>query len=487
MNDLYIDGQWYEAGGPAFESLNPATGEACWRGHAADADDVHRALTAARRAAPDWSALDQDTRVAHLNRFTEQLQAARESFARTIMAETGKPLWEARTEVDAMLAKVPASIDAHKQRRSTTRITLNDAEGVTRYKAHGVVAVFGPFNLPGHLPNAHIVPALLAGNTIVYKPSEQAPSVAAHVMRLWADAGLPAGALNVVQGARDTGALILEHRELDGLFFTGSHAAGRAINRALADRPGTIVALEMGGNNPLVVWDVNDLDAAAYHTILSAFITAGQRCTCARRLIVPNDHRGERFLHRLIAMVAALRVGPPDDDPPPFVGTLISPAAADSVLQAYETLTQRGAQPLHPMTRAEYAAAMLTPGIVDVTHLTQRDDEEVFGPLLQVIRVSDFDAALTEANATRYGLSAALLSDDARLFDRFVHHIRAGIVNWNRQTTGASGRLPFGGAGESGNHRPSGYFAADYCAYPVASVQRAQLTMPDAPLPGIMR
>jgi succinylglutamic semialdehyde dehydrogenase len=344
--------------------------------------------------------------------------------------------------------------------------------------------VLGPFNFPGHLPNGHILPALLAGNTVAFKPSELTPHVGELMVRYWREAGLPDGVLNIVQGGREVGEALVAHQEINAVFFTGSFNGGRAINRALADRPGVITALEMGGNNPLIVDQAADIRAAAYLTIQSAFISAGQRCSCARRLIVPTGN--DEFIETLIRMMAGVRVGPFDMEPAPFMGRVISDAAADKLLDAQRELVKRGGRMIVEMKSVEgQSRSMLRPGIIDVTDVRDRSDEELFGPLLQLIRVPDFDAAIREANATAYGLAAGLFSDDRQLYERFFHESRAGIVNWNRALTGASSRLPFGGVGHSGNGRPSAYFAADYCDYAVASIEVEKLAMPEKLAPGI--
>jgi succinylglutamic semialdehyde dehydrogenase len=242
----------------------------------------------------------------------------------------------------------------------------------------------------------------------------------------------------------------------------------------------------MGGNNPLLVHGVSNLDAAAYWTIQSAFITAGQRCSCARRLILWGDSReNDRFIGRLEEMTRRIVVGPYTQSPEPFMGPVISEGAARTLSHAQEELLRRGARSIVEMRPAPDARPnMLTPGILDVTGV-DRTDVELFGPIMQVIRAEDFADAMSEANHTRYGLAAALFSDDRGLFDAFYKRIRAGVVNWNRPTTGATGQLPFGGIKNSGNHRPSGYFAVDYCSYPVASMESAMLELPKQPSPGL--
>jgi len=252
----------------------------------------------------------------------------------------------------------------------------------------------------------------------------------------------------------------------------------------LVAEPGKMLALELGGNNPLVVHDVDDVDAAASLTILSAYLSAGQRCTCARRLIVPESPRGQAFIDRLAARIAGIRVGLPADEPEPFMGPVIHKAAARQLLEAQDELLARGGVALRAMEQQRGIATLLSPGLIDVTGVARRSDAEWFGPLLQLVRVPDVEAAIAEANATAYGLAAALFSDERLLWDRFRRGIRAGVVNWNRPTTGASGRLPFGGIGHSGNHRPGGSFAIDSCGYPVASLERERLEAP-APTPGL--
>jgi succinylglutamic semialdehyde dehydrogenase len=356
---------------------------------------------------------------------------------------------------------------------------------VVRHRPHGVVAVLGPYNFPGHLPNGHIVPALIAGNTVVFKPSELAPGVARHTARLWQAAGLPPGVLNLVQGGRETGAALAAHPGLDGLFFTGSRAAGAALHRQLAGAPERILALEMGGNNPLVVHEVADGEAAIYTIVMSAFLSAGQRCTCARRLVVPAGAAGDALVARLAAATARLAVGGWDAEPQPFLGAVITPARAEGLLAAQAALVARGAVPILEMHSLAPGTGLLAPGLLDVSGVAELPDEEHFGPLLQVQRARDFEHALRLANATRFGLAAGLVCDDPALWERFWRAARAGVVNWNRPLTGASSEAPFGGIGWSGNHRPSAYYAADYCAYPVAGLEAPHPERPAALPPGL--
>ena len=485
MKSLYIAGEWLAGQGEAFESLNPVTQQVVWSGEGATAAQVESAVQAARQAFPGWARRTLEERISVLEAFAAALKNNADELARTIGEETGKPLWEAATEVTSMVNKIAISVQSYRERTGEKSGPLGDAIAVLRHKPHGVVAVFGPYNFPGHLPNGHIVPALLAGNTVLFKPSELTPKVAELTVKCWIEAGLPAGVLNLLQGARETGIALAANPGIDGLFFTGSSRTGNHLHQQFAGRPDKILALEMGGNNPLVVDQVADLDAAVYTIIQSAFISAGQRCTCARRLLVPQGAWGDTLLARLVAVSSTLSVGAFDQQPAPFMGSVISLGAAKALMDAQAHLLANGAVSLLEMTQPQAQSALLTPGILDVTAVADRPDEELFGPLLQVIRYADFESAIAEANDTAYGLAAGLLSDSEARYQQFWLESRAGIVNWNKQLTGAASSAPFGGVGASGNHRASAYYAADYCAYPVASLETPSLALPSALSPGV--
>jgi succinylglutamic semialdehyde dehydrogenase len=449
-------------------SIEPATGAELWRGTAGDVDSE---VAAARAAWPAWVTLPFIKRVDALKRFAEGLKRDPEPLAECIARETGKPLWEARTEVESVANKVDISLRAFSARTAQQRSdgTLGTRTAL-RHKPHGVMAVLGPYNFPAHLPNGHIIPALLAGNAVVFKPSEKTPATGQMLVDLLHAAGVPHGVVRILHGGPDEGRALVSHNGIDGVLFTGSARAGIAINRALAGRPDKILALEMGGNNPIVAWDTRDIAAAATLVIQSAFLSAGQRCSNARRLIV-QDALAEPLLAEVRKLADRLIVDEPFADPAPFMGPVIDNDTAEGLMDSFLYFLSNGGQAVRFMTRPDENLPFLTPGIVDVTNIAERPDVELFGPLLQVVRVPDFDSALREANATAYGLSAALIGGTADLYDRFWANIRAGVINWNRPTNGASSAMPFGGVGLSGNHRPSAWYAADYCAYPVASTE----------------
>ncbi len=462
-------------------SIDPARGETVWEGPVATPDEVAAAIATAGRAFSSWSLTPLAERIAHVRAYAAALQAQAEPLGRLIARETGKALWEGRQEVASMAAKAAASIAAQAERAGERETQMAFGRAVLRHRPHGVMAVLGPYNFPGHLPNGHIIPALLAGDTVVFKPSEQTPATGEAMVDIWHAAGLPDGVLSLVQGGRGTGAALVAGA-IDGLLFTGSAAAGAHFRRAFADRPEVILALELGGNNPIIAWDG---DPAAIASIVgqSAFVTTGQRCSCARRLIVPEGRTGDAIVEAVTAFADRIRIGAWDDDPEPAIGPLISIDAARLAHDAVQTLSGLGARTIRPLAFVDAPRdSFVRPSLLDMTGC-DAPDTEIFAPVLQITRVASFEAAIVTANRTAYGLSAGLISGDEALWRRYADRARAGVLNWNRPTTGAAGTMPFGGTGASGNHRPSAYYAADYCAYPVASFEAGTV----ADLSGEMR
>lgn len=447
-------------------SFEPATGATLWTGTAGDVDAE---VGAARRSWSAWAARPLAVRIETLRRFANVVRGKIEPFADLIARETGKPLWEARTEAEAVIGKVDISVTAYSERSSQRRSEgALGARVAVRHKPHGVLAVLGPYNFPAHLPNGHIVPALLAGNAVVFKPSEKTPATGAFLAAMFHEAGVPEEVVRCLQGGPEVGKALAANSGIDGLLFTGSARAGLALHRQFADAPHKILALEMGGNNPLVIWDAADIQAAAVIAVQSAFLSAGQRCTAARRLIVRDGAHGE-LVEAITALIDRLIIDHPHASPAPFMGPVIDNPSADRLQEAFLDLLGKGGRVIRRLDRRADDRPFLTPALIDVTGIGQRSDAELFGPVLQIVRVPDFDAALAEANATRYGLAASLVGGSPELYDRFWANVRAGVINWNKPTNGAPSNAPFGGIGLSGNHRPSAYYAADYCAYPVTS------------------
>ena len=454
---LYVAGAWLEGRGKTLDSISPLDGEKVWAGRSASAEQVSAAVEAARAAQPSWALTELAEREAVLRRFAELAVERKREIADLIHREMGKPLPEAEAEAGAVAGKVQLTIDALRERRSEQTIDMGGKVGRTWYKPLGVVGVLGPFNFPMHLANGHIIPALLSGNTVVFKPSEATPACGEMLVRLLVEAGLPGGCINLLQGDGSVGKAIIEDG-IDGLLFTGGSQAGLAIHKRFGNMPERMLALELGGNNPIVVHEPADMEEAANIVAESAFVTAGQRCTCARRLFITGT--AEPFIDAL--KIAAQHYAP---------AVLARAEAAEDMKAAQDEWIKTGGRALLPARFDEGPTpCYVTPGIIETTGL-DLFDTEVFAPLLQLRRVTSLDAAIDEANRTSYGLAAGIVTADDAAWEQFRHRAQAGIINRNTPITGASGKLPFGGIKHSGNGRPSGYFAIDYCSHVVASVE----------------
>lgn len=467
------------------ESRNPARpDEVVWRGESS-IDLLDAAVARARDAAPAWARRPEAERIALLERWRAVTTARSEDLAQLITREMGKTLEESRAEAKLLGDKVTVTLD------EVSRARVRDFEvaapggrrGECRFRPFGVMAVIGPFNFPAHLPNGHWVPALLLGNTVVFKPSEKTPAVGEMLGALAREAGFPEGVFEVVQGGAMVSRALVAHEHIDGVLFTGSWPVGRAILASNLDRPGRMVALELGGSNPaLVLPDVATahgrygargaslFDHAVSECVRSAFTTTGQRCTCTRRIIV---HRslGTRFIEALVKEAASLTIGPGGDTPTPFMGPIVSKSARDAALAFVASRESEGARVhLRPECPREQRGWFITPGVIEVDRFTRASDCECFGPVVQVSISDSIDDMIEQANATEFGLAAAVFTAVDALWHRCLQEIHAGCVNRNCGTAGASGRLPFGGLGRSGNLRPAGAFSVDYCAFPKASL-----------------
>ncbi len=465
---LYHNGAWSPGHGAHFVSSDPVTGETVFEANAADTDQVLEAVSAARAAFPSWSQTSRAQRIIILEAYAKALQARGPAIAEAISRDMGKALWESTAEVGAMVGKIAISVRAYNDRTGTSTESTAFGSAALEHRPWGVMAVLGPFNFPGHLPNGHIVPALLAGNTIVFKPSELAPKVATLMVEAFEEAGLPAGVLNVVMGGRQTGAALLGAPSIAGVLFTGSATTGTAIHAMFAGRPEVILALEMGGNNPLIIWEPANVEAAADLLVHSAFITSGQRCSCARRIILPIGAFGDAVIEATCARIDRMVVGPWNSEIAPFIGPVINAAQAARVIAFEKELVALGGVPIVSPVVGVEGPAFVRPGMIDMTKATSDHDEELFAPYAQIFRVATFEEAIARANHTRFGLSSGLVCDDPAKWEVANQQLRAGLINWNRPTTGAASSLPFGGPGLSGNSRPSAYYAADYCAFPIA-------------------
>ncbi|GIK19012.1 MAG: aldehyde dehydrogenase family protein [Leptolyngbya sp. PLA2] len=481
-----IAGEWIPLPRGGIRSVNPARpAAAVWEG-SARLEHVDRAVEAARAAQSAWAAWPAERRFGALRTYRDLCKANEDRIAALIRDETGKVGWDAKGEASALAAKVDVTLDATEhgglRRVAGFEVDLGGSKrGRCWFRPHGVMAVIAPFNFPMHLPNGHAVPALAMGNTVVIKPSDKTPACGQLLAELLDEAlrgaGAPPGVVNLVQGGAEAASRLVTHDGIDGVLFTGSWPVGRRILESNLDRPGRIIALEMGGNNPAVVMDDCGLRQAVVECVRSAFVTTGQRCTCTRRVIVHRAVAG-RFIAAVCKVTSNLIIGDPAAPHPVFMGPIISEQARRAALDAQARFARAGGEVMveSRAVEAQEGGFFISPGVVRVDRFTADDgggagcDEEVFGPMLRVAVTDSLDDAIEQANTTRFGLAASIFTRSERHAERFFNAVRAGCVNLNAGTAGASSRLPFGGLGISGNHRPAGSFSLDYCAYPVAGM-----------------
>lgn len=453
-------------------------------------DHIDQACQAAKQAYLSWAKLSLQERKGYLLKLKDIFVAHESQMAELIARDTGKSLWDATTEAKALAGKIDITLNESIKLIQGERITnaLPQVDGVIRFRSRGAMAVIGPFNFPAHLPNGHIIPALIAGNTIIYKPSEQTPAVAQLYAQMFEKAEFPSGVFNLVHGEVETGRRLVAHELVDGILFTGSYEVGLKIKQETLNHYWKILALEMGGKNATVVWDDADIDKAIYETLIGAYMSTGQRCSGTSRVIL-HDKIADQFTDRFYQAAKKLSIGHWSKNP--FMGPLINGPAVEKYIRFQEMANRENCESLMrgKSLELEHKGFYVTPSI----HLVKSYDEnsvyqktEIFGPNVAIYRSSDFDKTLEMVNSTGYGLAMALFTKNKELYETALLKARVGILNWNRTTNGASSRLPFGGMGKSGNDRPSAHFAIQYCTVPVASLEDPTTLDKSKLLPGVI-
>ena len=452
-------------------AINPATNKTYWSGKKTNLKDIDALIKNAHVAQKKWKTVSLKKRVNCIKEYQKQLIENKKELSEIISKETGKPYWESEQEVEAMIGKIDISITAFDERCPTKTNPSGTTKTVLNHEPHGVLGIISPFNFPGHLANGHFIPAIIAGNAIILKPSEETPLTALYLQSLWKKTSLTKNIFNVILGTEKEAKHLCNSETISGILFTGSFAVGVQIAQKMAQTPYKICALEMGGNNALIVDSYRSMENALTTIIQSAFISTGQRCTCARRLIIIDNKRNRDLIEKLVVKTQKLVIGPPEENP--FMGPLINRKSVEKLLSFQKKLIKGGKALLKGKSAKD--SCFVTPSIIDVSNLKKKEDIEIFGPLLQIIWVNDIQDAISEANKTSYGLSLSVISIKKSTYHLAKESIQCGVINWNMATTGAKSSLPFGGCGKSGNHRPTAFYAADYCSYPVASMEALHL------------
>lgn len=462
----FINGKWLMSQGRNFKSISPIDGSIVWQGCAASKKNIDDAVFVSKNVQTEWVSLSLDDKVTIIERFCELVKRDVDKLAYVVSLEIGKPFWESKTEVAAVSGKLAPSLDAYKNRASSISVDAKiqgiDSKVSTEFKPHGVVAVIGPYNFPLHMPNGHIIPALLAGNAIIFKPSEGGTLSAHYYMELWDEAGLPKGLINMLPGKSDVGNMLVEHIDINSIFFTGSSSVGKLILDS-ANKQNKLCALEMGGDGVVYVHNYDDVTGAIKTIIQSSFITAGQRCSTGRQILMSESVVADGFIEKLKVAVENIKIGSPFEDPQPFYGPMRNPGDVNGVREFFHEAKEWGGDILLEPSYSGENGQLVSPGIVMLDNDVDWNPGEVVGPMIRIRVVPSIEAAIETANAIELRLIAGIISKDRDVYEYFANSVHYGGINWNCSTTGNSGWAVFGGYGNSGNYRPSGLLATDYC------------------------
>ena len=464
----FIGGEWRESKGKRVKDFNPAdTSEVVAEAPSSSASEAAEACEAALRAYPGWRGTPAPVRGQLLYRVQRRMEQRKEEIAEALTREEGKTLVEARGEVQRAINVI--EFFAGEARRITGETIPSELPHNFCYTVKqpvGPVAIITPWNFPVAIPVWKMAPALVSGNTVVFKPASLTPLTAALVVEVFEECGIPPGVLNLVfGGGREVGDTIVKHPAIQAVSFTGSNDVGAGLYSAAAAR-GIKCQCEMGGKNPIVVLADADLDLAVESTIQGAFGSTGQRCTATSRAVVEQSIANE-FVERLHARAASLVVGN-GMDPTTNVGPSVDDKQLDTVLEYIGIAQSEGARLVTGGARLKEGALnrgfFVSPTIFDDVDANMRvAQEEIFGPVLSVIRAADTRSALEIANGVRFGLSASVYTNDVASMFRFVDQLDAGIIHVNSPTVGGEAHIPFGGMKATGvGLREMGSVAIDF-------------------------
>ena len=412
----YINGEFIKASRPSGEQENfsPALLSESVFQFSFQEKHVDDAVEAAQSAFREWSGLTIEARMEALKKVRDIMGSKQEQFATAIARETGKPLWEANTEAKALVGKFNVTFEHSLKLIEEVKVeaALPGVDGFIRYKPRGVFAVLGPFNFPGHLPNGHIVPALVTGNTVVFKPSELTPATGQLMAQCYHEAGIPAGVFNLVQGSGAVGKRLVSHKKIDGILFTGSYETGLKIKESTIADYWKILALEMGGKNSTIVWDDADLDKAVYESLIGGFLSAGQRCSCTSRIFIHKKNAAE-FTEKFYRRAKKLTIGHWSENP--FMGPLISSKSLDTYIRFQDIAVREGCDKIMrgKSLEGKHKGHYVTPSIYKVNQYQEDStyqNTEIFGPNVALYEIDDLEEAVQITNDSGYGLSMAIFT-----------------------------------------------------------------------------
>ena len=463
LNQNYIDGIWQNAAsGTTFKDINPAiNSDLIGLFPESGVEDVDDAVRAARRAFKTWGSMPAPARGDYLRKIGDLLTARKSEIAFQMTREMGKPFFETKGDVqEAIDTAYYAATETRRLFGHTVPSEMPNKFNMSIRRPIGVCGIISAWNFPVAVPTWKIFPAIAAGNTVVFKPSEDAPHSGALLVKVFEDAGLPAGVVNLVQGSGTTGRALVEHPDVNAVSFTGSTETGSKIGESCG-RMHKRFSLEMGGKNPMIVLADADLDLVIDGLLWGAFGTTGQRCTATSRLIVHEDLHDE-LVDRLAKRASALKIGYGNLEDTEM-GPVINKKGLEKIEYYVNVGKEEGATVLiggeRPTGEGVEDGTFYKPTILtNVTPNMRVAKEEIFGPVLVVLKISSYEEAVQVANNIEYGLSSAIYTKDVATAFRAMHEIEAGITYINGPTIGAEAHMPFGGVKGTGNgHREGGW------------------------------
>lgn len=443
-----------------------------------DYKDVERVIESAQLGFKTWRKISQDARNNLLKKYQEEISKRKDEIAMAISYEMGKPLWEAKTEVASVIAKVAVTIDESLPRIQNKKIEniLPKTTGHVYYKPIGPSLIIGPFNFPCHLANGQILSALVAGNSIIFKPSEKTCYSAQLLIECFHSAGFPEGVINLIQGDGEVARRLLKEKSIKGIFFTGSKEVGKKILDITHHDLSKLVSLELGGKNTSILHEDANLDATLPELLKACFLTAGQRCTSTSIVAISRSIH-ENFISKFHDLSKKIIIDHPVEfSREPFMGPLVDQGAVDSYLLFMGMAKREGVEEIMRGKQLDRPKKghYVTPSI----HLAEKWNNdsmflqsEIFGPNVTFIPYDTIEEAIQIANSTEYGLASAVFTRNHAIYEKCVDDIDSGLINFNRSTVGASAKLPFGGVKNSGNYRPAALTTIDACVYQMASLE----------------
>ncbi|MDY6780163.1 MAG: aldehyde dehydrogenase family protein [Halobacteria archaeon] len=458
----YVDGEWYDPGGESFESVNPATRETLGEFRRGGADEVERAVEAARDAFDDWRSLSYIDRAEYLWEVYHELRDRTDELGEVVTRECGKEINEGRADVVEAFHMVEwAAGNSRHPHGEVVPSEVASKDSYMRRKPKGVVGCITPWNFPVAIPFWHFAVALVEGNTVVWKPSEKTPFCAHVVAEMFDDTGIPDGVFNTVQGHAEAGEALVGS-DVDAVVFTGSSEVGNRIESRVSDDPGKSATCEMGGKNAVVVTANADLDIAVHSAVMSSFKTTGQRCVSTERLVVHTDVYDE-FKQRFVEVAEKVAVGDPLEEDT-FMGPLVDGSQVEKFHEYNELAREEGGNVL--VDRAELDADEVPDGhddgfwvgpfVYEIDHEPEKRvlNEEV-GPHVALVEYEgDIERAVEIHDDTPYGLAGAIVSEDYRELNYFRDNAEIGLAYGNLPSIGAEIQLPFGGVKKSGSGFP---------------------------------